>query len=102
MGPTIQFKSIETISIFTFLKTFGSKAYFTFAKGGYIININPIAMGILVEPLLKELIKLELDGKKYPMLTPMAMATNIHSVRKRSRKLSFFMIIIVLNIEFKN
>jgi hypothetical protein len=50
-----------------------------------------MAMGIFVDPLLKESINEEAEGKKYPIATPIAMAKNIQSVRYRFRKLSFFM-----------
>jgi hypothetical protein len=40
----------ESERIFTFLKTSGSSSYLTFANGGYIIKINPIAIGIFVVP----------------------------------------------------
>jgi len=52
--------------------------------------MSPIAIGILVEPELKEFIKLEDSGKKYPIATPISIAKNIHKVRKRSRNASFF------------
>jgi hypothetical protein len=45
---------------------------------------------MFVVPLEKELIKLEEDGKKYPIPTPIAIAKKIHKVRKRSKKLSCF------------
>ena len=66
-------------------------SYFTFANGGYIINIKPMAKGILVVPLENELIKPEDDGIKFPIATPIAMARNIHKVRYRSKKLNFFL-----------
>jgi len=50
-------------------------------NGGYIININPMAKGILVVPDENELIKPDEEGKKYPMATPTAMAKKIHNVR---------------------
>jgi hypothetical protein len=52
---------------------------FYFANGGYIIRIRPIAKGILVVPLEKELMKSR-EGKKFPMATP-AMARNIQRVK---------------------
>ena len=51
-------------TILVFLNTLGNKEYFTLAKGGYIINIKPMAMGILVVPLLNELTKSGKVGKK--------------------------------------
>ena len=65
----------------------------TFAKGGYIIKIKPIAIGMLVVPLLNEFIMLGNVGIKYPSPTPIAIATNIHKVRFLSRKLNFFVAI---------
>jgi hypothetical protein len=48
-----------------------------------------MAKGILVVPLENELIKPLLDGIKYPILTPMPMAKNIHKVKFRSKNPSF-------------
>jgi hypothetical protein len=45
------------------------------------MSINPIASGIFVVPLEKELINPDDSGKKYPMATPKPMARKIHSVR---------------------
>jgi hypothetical protein len=45
------------ISNFGFANIFGICLKFTLVKGGYIIKINPMANGILVVPLEKELIK---------------------------------------------
>ena len=64
IGPTNQFKTREMDRILVFLNTFGSKEYLTFAKGGYIIKINPMAMGMLLVPLLNELTKSGKLGKK--------------------------------------
>jgi hypothetical protein len=41
-----------------FLKTLGNRLWLTFANSGYIIKINPTAMGIFVFPLLKESIRI--------------------------------------------
>lgn len=81
MGPTIQFKTSETLNTFVSLNTCPKFSYFTFAKGGYIIRINPIARGIFVVPLEKELINPDEEGIKYPIPTPMAIAIKIQSVR---------------------
>ena len=89
IGPTIQFKTNEVVIILVSLNTCPRFSYFTFAKGGYIIKINPIAKGIFVVPLEKELIKVADNGKKKPTLTPIAMAKKIQSVKKRSKKPSF-------------
>ena len=55
------------------------------------MTISPIAKGILVVPLEKELIKVDELGKKYPIPTPIAIARNIHRVKNRSRKLNCFL-----------
>ena len=65
------------------------------ASGGNIINIKPMAIGILVEPELKELMVSGMPGMKYPSATPMAMAINIQRVRYESKKLSFLFVVIV-------
>jgi hypothetical protein len=54
---------------------------FYFANGGYIIRIRPIAKGILVVPKENELMKSPLEGKKFPIATPNAMARNIQRVK---------------------
>jgi hypothetical protein len=40
-----------------------------------------MAMGMLVVPSEKELMKSSTPGMKYPAATPPAMAANIHSVK---------------------
>jgi len=89
-GPTIQVINNEMKSNFTFLNTKCIFSNRTFKSGGYIISINPIAKGILVVPLEKELIIVEEEGIKYPMPTPKNMAKNIHRVRYLSKKPSSF------------
>jgi hypothetical protein len=81
MGPITQLRNNDAPNTFVFLNTSFSLLYFTLVKGGYIININPIASGILVVPVEKELIKEAEEGKKYPMATPMAIAKKIHKVK---------------------
>src|SRR5699024_8521619 len=83
IGPITQFKISETLITFVSLKTCPRFSYFTFAKGGYIIKIKPMARGILVVPCEKELMKPEDDGIKYPIPTPRAIAIKIHKVRYR-------------------
>ena len=90
-GPTIQLRNKETLNTLVFLKTSRILSYFTFAKGGYIIRIRPMAKGILVVPDEKELINADDDGKKYPMETPTAIAKNIHKVKYLSKKRNFFL-----------
>ena len=91
MGPITQFRSNDAPSILVLLKTSPIFSYRTFASGGYIINISPIAMGILVVPDEKELMKPDEVGIKYPIATPIAIATNIQKVKYLSRKLNFFL-----------
>ena len=91
IGPMIQLSNKETLRTFVFLKTSFSLSYLTFAKGGYIISIKPIAKGILVVPEENELIKEDDEGIKKPMATPTAIAINIHSVKYLSKKLNFFL-----------
>jgi hypothetical protein len=50
-----------------------------------------MAKGTFVVPLESELITCEESGKKYPIPTPTNIAIKIHTVKKRSRKLSFFL-----------
>lgn len=91
IGPIIQFRNKETANTLVFLKTSFSLSYFTFANGGYIISIKPIAKGIFVVPVEYEFIKLPDEGKKQPIATPVAIAVNIHRVKYVSKKLSFFL-----------
>jgi hypothetical protein len=60
------------------------------ARGGYIMTIRPMAMGILVVPRLIVLIYSGNDGNIYPKLTPAAIATKIQRVRFLSKKLNCF------------
>jgi hypothetical protein len=71
----------EAVSNFGFSNIKGIFEKSILVKGGYIININPIARGTLVVPLENELIKPLLEGIKYPMETPIAIARNIQSVK---------------------
>jgi hypothetical protein len=50
-----------------------------------------MAKGMLVVPLENELMNVDEEGNKYPMAIPIAMAIKIQSVKKRLRKLSFFL-----------
>jgi len=49
-GPMIQFWTSERNRTRTFRKTSPSSSYFTLARGGYIIRINPTAIGMFVVP----------------------------------------------------
>jgi len=53
------------------------------------MRISPIAMGILVVPLLIVFIKEGVSGIKYPRHTPSSMAAKIQRVRYWSKKESF-------------
>ena len=57
MGPMTQFWTSERPRTFLFLNTSPSSSYLTFASGGYIIKIRPMAMGMLVVPTWKLLMK---------------------------------------------
>jgi hypothetical protein len=90
-GPIIQFWIRESPRILKLRNTPPSSSYFTFASGGYIISIKPIAIGILVVLSGRDFIESQnvaIDGKKYPEKTPMNIARNIHNVRYRSKNLS--------------
>ena len=50
IGPITQFWSREKPSTLRLRKTSPSRSYCTFARGGYIIKINPMAIGIFVVP----------------------------------------------------
>lgn len=91
IGPITQLSNKETPNTLVFLNTSFSLSYFTFANGGYIINIKPTAKGIFVVPEENELMNEEEDGKKYPMATPMPIAKNIQSVKYLSKKPNFFL-----------
>jgi hypothetical protein len=56
------------------------------ARGGYIIKMRPTAMGREVVPTVKDSVKSATLGQRYPIPTPTAMARNIQTVRKRSRR----------------
>jgi hypothetical protein len=87
----IQFCTRDRPSILKFLNTPPNSSYLTFASGGYIIRIRPIAIGILVVLSgedFNESQKTAMDGNKKPEKTPTNIARNIHKVRYRSRNLS--------------
>jgi hypothetical protein len=64
-----------------------NSSYFTFVKGGYIITINPIAIGILVVPDDILLQNPANEGNNHPEITPINIARNIHKVRYLSKNL---------------
>ncbi len=80
-GPMIQFWTSDKPKIRVFLKTSPSSSYFTFAKGGYIMIISPMAMGIWVVPTDNESQKLAIEGNSHPDNTPESIAIKIQSVR---------------------
>src|ERR1700675_990972 len=86
-GPITQFCSKERPRIFLFRKTSPNSSYRTFARGGYILRVNPNPMGIEVVPTLKWFRKGTIPGRTQPATTPTSMAVKIQSVRYRSRKL---------------
>ena len=49
-GPITQFCTSDRPSTFQLRKTSPSSSYRTFASGGYIIRIRPMAIGMLVVP----------------------------------------------------
>jgi hypothetical protein len=75
----------ELISNLGLLKTDGILAKSTFANGGYIININPMAKGILVVPTDSSLIPSANPSNPYPKATPIPIAKKIQSVRYLSK-----------------
>src|SRR5512145_2607846 len=89
-GPIIQFCTKESPSILVFLNTSPNSSYFTLANGGYIITINPIAIGILVVPDDKLFQNLEISGLNQPIRTPANMARNIQRVKYLSRNFNRF------------
>ena len=54
MGPMTQFCTSDSPRTLKFLKTWPSSSYLTLARGGYIIRIRPMAMGMEVVPTWKE------------------------------------------------
>ena len=72
--------------------TSSNSSYLTFASGGYIITINPIAIGMLVVPEDILFQNPATEGNNQPENTPRNMARNIQRVRKRSKNLSLVFI----------
>ena len=86
-GPITQFCTSDSPSTLTSRSASPSSSYFTFASGGYIIRINPIAIGMLVcDPSGRsDPIQSPTAGAIYPSSTPAPIARKIHSVKNRSR-----------------
>ena len=80
-GPTIQFWTSDRPRTFVSLNTLCSSSYRTFASGGYIIRMSPIAIGIDVVPTESPVISAGPAGEKLPMAIPAAMARKIQRVR---------------------
>ena len=81
MGPTTQFCTSDRPSTRLSRKTSASSSYRTFVNGGYIITINPIAIGMEVVPTLNRLRKGTIAGANHPVQTPATMAAKIQTVR---------------------
>jgi len=81
IGPTTQFWMSERPSTFLLRKTSCKFSYRTFVKGGYIIKINPAAIGIEVVPMLKRFRNGTTPGTSQPNTTPPNMAAKIQAVR---------------------
>ena len=64
IGPMIQLRNNDIPKTFVFLNTSFSFSYRTFAKGGYIISINPTAKGMFVVPEENESMKVDEEGNK--------------------------------------
>jgi hypothetical protein len=54
---------------------------FTLAKGGYIIRMSPMAIGIFVEPIVSVSINTGRLGSRLPSAMPMNIAAKIHNVK---------------------
>ena len=85
-GPTTQFSSIEMPNSLLCRATLPICSYFTLTSGGYIITINPSAIGHEIVPVLIDSNTTDIPGNRYPRPTPNAIAKKIHSVKYRSKK----------------
>ena len=65
-GPTIQFWTSDKPSTLVFWNTFPSSSYFTFASGGYIMRMSPMAIGIDVVPTERPVIIAGTCGSEVP------------------------------------
>ena len=81
IGPTTQFCTSESPSTRLLRNTSCSSSYRTFVKGGYIIKINPAAIGMEVVPTLKRFRNGTTPGTSQPSTTPATIAAKIHAVR---------------------
>jgi len=64
IGPRIQFCSSDSSMTRRFCNTFPISSYRTLARGGYIMTIKPIAMGMEVVPTDIPLSQSENAGRK--------------------------------------
>ena len=60
----IQFWTSDSPRTLKFLKTSPSSSYFTLARGGYIIRMRPMAIGMFVVPDWNWLMKPTMAGTK--------------------------------------
>jgi hypothetical protein len=67
------------------------------ARGGYIITISPIAIGMLVVPEDMLFQNPATEGEAHPANTPIIIARKIQRVRYRSENLSLSFVIIQKN-----
>ena len=63
-GPITQFCTSDRSSTRVLRNTWPSCSYLTLASGGYIIMIRPMAMGMLVVPIWKALIRFCTPGTR--------------------------------------
>ena len=87
----IQFCTNDKVRIFRFLNTSGRSSYLTFARGGYIISINPMAIGIFVVPTWNLFQNSTIPGNTNPENTPANIPRKIQRVRYLSRNESLFL-----------
>jgi hypothetical protein len=95
IGPNTQFWNKESPRTLVFLNTSPNSSYFTLAKGGYIIIIRPIAIGILVVPEEMLFQNSATLGLSQPANTPANMARKIHSVKYLSKNFKCFVVLII-------
>lgn len=58
------------------------------------MTISPMAIGILVVPREKWLIRVPIEGNRKLKITPIAMAKNIHNVKNLSKNDNCFILFI--------
>jgi len=95
-GPITQFKRSEMDNILVFLNTLVIM-HNSLCQRGIHHNNKTNGNGYVGRPRLMLLMIFGALGIKYPKLTPIPMATKIHSVRFLSRKLNFFWAMIYFN-----